>query len=164
MKASFIILLAFLLCLTTVGADKKLLTREESAKIIEESIRKELNKPKGELTKTDFGKVTRLDLSFTKITNASLKELAKLKKLTELGLAGTQITDTGFKKLTKLKKLTHLDLGHTQIMDTGFKKKKLTKLKKLTWLGLKDTKITKAGVADLQKTLPNCKISHNAKK
>ena len=82
MKASFITLLAFLLCLSTVGADKKLLTREESAKIIEESIRKELNKPKGELTKTDFGKVTRLDLSFTKImdTGFKKKKLTKLKK------------------------------------------------------------------------------------
>ena len=49
-------------------------------------------------------------------------------------------------------------------MDAGFKKKKLTKLKKLSWLGLKDTKVTKAGVAELKKALPKCKIIHNATK
>ena len=159
-----IAVVAFSLCLPLGGADKKLLNKKETAKIIEAAIRKELNKPKGELTKADLEKVTRLDLSFTKITDASLNELAKLNNLAELGLAGTQITDTGFKKLTKIKKLTHLDLGHTQIMDAGFKKKKLTKLKKLSWLGLKDTKVTKAGVAELKKALPKCKIIHNATK
>ena len=131
---------AFSLCLPLGGADKKLLNKKETAKIIEAAIRKELNKPKGELTKADLEKVTRLDLSFTKITDASLNELAKLNNLAELGLAGTQITDTGFKK------------------------KKLTKLKKLSWLGLKDTKVTKADVAELKKALPKCKIIHNAPK
>ncbi|MEC8929728.1 MAG: hypothetical protein VX705_11010 [Verrucomicrobiota bacterium] len=164
MKAVLLALLAFWLCLPAVGADKKPLTKMGSAKVIEAAIRKELNKPRGELTKADLGRVTRLDLSFTKTDDANLKQLAELHNLAELGLAGTLITDTGFKKLTRLKKLTHLDLGQTQIMDAGFKKKKLTKLRKLSWLGLKDTKITRAGVAELQKTLPKCKIIHNATK
>ena len=71
---------AFSLCLPLGGADKKLLNKKETAKIIEAAIRKELNKPKGELTKADLEKVTRLDLSFTKITDASLKELARRSK------------------------------------------------------------------------------------
>ncbi|MEO2021815.1 MAG: hypothetical protein ABGX05_08295 [Pirellulaceae bacterium] len=50
-----------------------------------------------------------------------------------LSLIGTKITDAG---------LVHL--------------KRLTKLQRL---GLEFTKVTDAGVADLQKALPNCKIS-----
>ena len=134
-----IAVVAFSLCLPLGGADKKLLNKKETAKIIETAIRKELNKPKGELTKADLGKVTRLDLSFTKITDASLNELAKLNNLAELGLAGTQITDTGLKEVAKLKQLKMLNLGST-------------------------TSVTEASVVQLQKALPNCRISHTAKK
>tara|TARA_B100000029_G_C17521448_1_gene940050 strand:- start:274 stop:774 length:501 start_codon:yes stop_codon:yes gene_type:complete len=159
-----VVAIALSLCPSVAGADKKQFTKKESGRIIEAAIRNELNKPNGEITKADLGKVTRLNLSFTKTTDASLKELAKLKNLTELGLAGTQITDSGFKKLMKLRKLTHLDLGHTKIMDAGFKMKMLTKLRKLSWLGLKDTRVTRAGVAELQKMLPKCEIISNATK
>jgi hypothetical protein len=37
-------------------------------------------------------------------------------------------------------------------------------MKQLIVLILDDTKVTKAGVAQLQKALPKCKIIHNAKK
>ena len=59
-KALYLALLAFSLCLTVVGADKKPLTKEESAKVIEAAIRKSLNKPTGELTKVDLEKVREL--------------------------------------------------------------------------------------------------------
>lgn len=36
--------------------------------------------------------------------------------------------------------------------------KELAKLQKLEWLMLDRTKVTKAGVAELKKALPNCKI------
>ena len=135
-----VVVIALSLCPSAVGADKKQFSKKESGRIIEAAIRKELNKPNGEITKADLWKVTRLNLSFTKTTDASLKELAKLKNLTELGLAGTQI------------------------MDAGFKMKMLTKLRKLSWLGLKDTRVTRAGVAELQKMLPKCEIISNATK
>ncbi len=49
-------LLTVLLCLSLplIGADKKPLTKEESAKVIEAAIRYELNKPTGELTKAQI--------------------------------------------------------------------------------------------------------------
>ena len=61
MKATFIALLVFSLCLTVVGANKKPLTKEESAKAIEAAIRAELRKAEGELTKADLKKVARAE-------------------------------------------------------------------------------------------------------
>ena len=52
--------------------------------IVEEAIREELEEPEGELTNADLGKVTSLYLAKTKITDAGLKEVAKLQKLTTL--------------------------------------------------------------------------------
>ena len=46
--------------------------------IIEESVRESLKKPTGELTAGDLEKVTRLVLYDTQITDAGLKEVAKL--------------------------------------------------------------------------------------
>jgi len=40
-----------------IGADKKPLTKEESAKVIETAIRKDIKKPTGELTKAALEKV-----------------------------------------------------------------------------------------------------------
>ena len=51
-----------------------------------------------------------------------------------------------------------LSLIGTKITDAGLLRlKRLTKLQRLV---LDFTKVTDAGVADLQKALPNCKISH----
>ena len=109
------------------------------AEIIEEAIRDELGKPEGELTVADLEKVKLLALTSTKITDAGLKEVAKMEKLTNLSLYGCdQITDAGLKELAKLKQLEGLVLV--------------------------DTKITKAGVAELQKALPKCRIESNPKK
>jgi hypothetical protein len=65
-----------------MGADKKLLTKEQSAKKIEASIRSKLKKPKGELTKADYEKVTRLRLNDNRLT--AVKGLEKLTQLKEL--------------------------------------------------------------------------------
>jgi len=106
---------------------------------VEEAIREEIEKPKGKLTKADLEEVEELSLEGTKITDEGLKELAKLKKLTELSLYGRkQITDAGLKELAKL---SHLDV-----------------------LWLSETQVTKAGVAQLHKELPKCRIFSNATK
>jgi hypothetical protein len=52
-------------------------------------------------------------------------------------------------------------LDVTKITDVGLKE--LAKLTQLKRLYLRNTKVTKAGVAELQKALPNCNITHNAK-
>ena len=100
---------------------------------VEKAIRKELKKTTGELDQTDLGKVTLLSLDDgPKITDAGLKELAKLQQLIILNLGDTKITDVGLKEVAKCNQLTNLDL-----------------------LG---TKVTKAGVTELKKALPNCEI------
>ena len=125
--------------------------------IVEEAIRFELNKPKGELTKADLEKVTFLNLFNTKITDVGLKEVAKMQQLEGLGLGYTQITDAGLKEVAKCTQLTNLDLEATQITDVGLKE--VAKLEQLEWLGLSHCKqITKSGVAELKKVLPKCKI------
>ena len=66
---------------SVLAADKKPLTKEESAKVIEAAIRKKINKPTGELTKADLEKVTRLTLD-----NNQLTDVKGLEKLTEFRL------------------------------------------------------------------------------
>ena len=123
---------------SVLAADKKPLIADP---IVEKAIRGpfSLGKPTGKLTEADLAKVTRLSLIRTKITDAGLKEVAKLQKLTILGLGhNDKITDAGLKDLAKLKNLTRLILS--------------------------DTKITDAGAAELKKALPKCKIFHSYKK
>ena len=112
------------------------LTKEQSAKVIEATIRKKINKPKGVLVKADFEKVAKL-----------------------LNLQDQQLTDVkGLEKLTQLKKL---HLGGNQLTDT----KGLEKLTQLRKLYLNDNPdLTKAQIDELQKALPNCKITHDATK
>jgi len=102
--------------------------------IVEKAIRNHFSveKPTGELTKADLKRVTSLDLEDSKITDAGLKEVAKLQKLEYLALRATKITDAGHKEVAKLEKLRNLSLY--------------------------STKVTRAGVAELSKALPKCKI------
>ena len=83
MKATLLIF-AVVMCQSVLAADKKPLTKEESAKVIEAAIRKAAKKPTGELTKADLEKVTTLNLFYNKLT--SVKGLEKLTKLTVLYL------------------------------------------------------------------------------
>ena len=100
--------------------------------IVEKAVRKSLKKPEGKLTEADLANVAGLSLSATKITDAGLKEVAKLQELKKLFLFKNQITDASLKELAKLKKLKFLSLANTQV--------------------------TEAGVAELRKALPNCEI------
>ena len=148
--------------------------------IIEKIVRETIRKPKFELNVADLEKVTFIFLNDTKITDASLKELTKLKKLEELYLSNTQITDAGLnevaklqklhclwlkdtkitskglKEVAKLQKLRTLNLSETKITDVGLKE--VVKLQKLKSLKLNDTEISDEGVAELKKALPNCTI------
>ena len=132
------ILLGLVLCLPSVGADKKPLTKEKSArhaKVIEAAIRIAAKKPTGELTKEDFEKVTNLWLENKKLT--SVKGLEKLTQLKVLHLYNNKLTDvTGLEKLTQLKGLM---------------------LKA-------NPDLTKAQIDELKKALPKCKIYSNPTK
>ena len=98
----------FCLCLPLMGSDKKPLTKEESAKVIEAAIRTAAKKPTGELTKADLEKVTELNLRYKQIT--SLTGLEKLTQLKMLVLGYNQLTDV--KGLEQLTHLEVLDLTH----------------------------------------------------
>jgi len=67
--------------------------------IVEKAIRKKLKKPEGVLTEADLAKVIYLNLYLTQITNAGLKELAKLQKLERLVLSWTKVTKAGVDEL-----------------------------------------------------------------
>jgi internalin A len=96
---------------------------------------------------TPFPMLTTLDLSYTKITDAGLRELHKLKNLTSFNLWSTGITDAGLKELTQLEKLTELNLGYTKVTDAGLKE--LIGLKNMTVLDVSDTDITDTGTKEL---------------
>jgi Leucine-rich repeat (LRR) protein len=128
-----LLLIAVVMGQSVLAADKKPLTKEESAKVIEAAIRKAAKKPPGELTKADYEKVTELNL-----VNAPLTEWPK-----------------GLEKLTNL---TELDLNNNNLRDL----KSLEKLTQLEWLELQNNAfLTKAQIDALQQALPNCKISSN---
>ena len=116
------------------GAEKPF-TKEESAKVIEAAIREQLNKPTGELTKSDLEKVKALLLGNNQLTD--VKGLEKLTQLEGLWLPRNQLTDV--KGLEKLTRLTELDL-------------------------IDNPDLTKAQIDQLQKALPKCKIYHDEKK
>ena len=117
---------------TPTPAPPNTVTADAINLIVEKAIREELKKPTGELTEEDLEKVTRLNLNGTKVTDVSLKEVAKLQNLAGLWLSSTQITDAGLKDVAKLQKLKILALAAT--------------------------KVTKEGAAELKKALPNCTI------
>ena len=134
-----------------VGCGPDPSTKEGSAKIIERNIRIMLKKPTGELTKSDYEKVTDVNFSLCKLI--SEKGLEKCTQLTRLVLIQNQLTDvTGLEKLTNLKTL---NLGGNKLTDV----KGLEKLTRLTELDLQENPdLTKAQIAELQKALPECKI------
>ena len=102
---------------------------------LERAIREELKKPEGELTKADYEKVTELDLEDNQLTDVT--GLEKFTQLESLNLHFNKLTDVkGLENLTQLKEL---DLRI-------------------------NPDLTKAQIDELQKALPNCKITHNAKK
>jgi Leucine-rich repeat (LRR) protein len=110
--------------------------------IVEKAIRESLKKPKEILTSIDIGEVEALYLHGTQITDAGLKEVAKLQNLNTLVLDNTQITKYG---------LTHLVRGIKQYQ-------------RLTFLSLRNTKVTDEYAAVFRKFFPKCKIVHSYKK
>ena len=87
-----------------------------------------------------------------------MKVLGTLKTLTKLSLDNTGVTDAGLKEIATLDKLTVLDLSDTKVTDAGVME--LAALKGLTELNLSlNRMVTKDKVLELQKALPNCRIT-----
>jgi hypothetical protein len=77
-----------------------------------------------ELGLKDLKGLRALDLSFSLVTDAGLKELKELKNLQTLDLAHSEVTDAGLKELKEVKNLQTLDLSATPITDMGLKELK----------------------------------------
>jgi Leucine-rich repeat (LRR) protein len=135
MKPTFIALLAVLLCLPAVGADKKPLTKKESAKVIEAAIRKAAEKPTGELTKADLEKVTKLEVYHKRLTD--VRGLEKLTQLDELDFEGNELNS--LEGLVGLKQLRSLRLSDNGAVGLP---KGLEGLTQLTWLILGSIHLT----------------------
>ncbi|NOW03828.1 leucine-rich repeat protein [Clostridium beijerinckii] len=142
-------------------------------KKLERRVRYKINKPTGDLYKSDVEKITSLDVPDKQIedisgieTLSNLKELyltgtnvsdiSKLKGLTnlqQLSLTGTNVRDiSALKELTNLKRL---GLAFTEIKDIS----DLKGLINLQELELTAVKISDTDKKTLENALPNCKIN-----
>ena len=104
----------------------------------------------------DYPQLTSLAVGHTKVSDAGLKELKELKQLTYLALEGTFVTNAGMKDVKELKQLKWLRLMQTKVGDAGLKE--LTELKNLRMIELFGCKFSDAGMREFKKALPKCKI------
>ena len=107
----------------------------------------------GKIERNEQGEVVGVDLR-----GASMSPTGqKLLHLIGLGEQRLSLSDAALVHLKGLTKLQRLYLAGTKITDAGLVHLKgLVKMEELWLVGLK---LTDAGVADLQKALPNCKIT-----
>jgi eukaryotic-like serine/threonine-protein kinase len=100
--------------------------------------------------------LTEVTLFSTRITDAGLAALKDCANLTYLNVHKSMITGAGLAHLKNCKNLTTLYVDSNPFTDEG-----LAHLKgcpNLTRLEVQNTKVTAAGVDELQKALPKCKI------
>ena len=115
---------------------------------------------------TDVGLAALKDLELATLsipsaatTDLGLKNyLASLKPPSQLYLDKWRITDAGLEHLKELTTLQNLVLSSTRITDAGLIH--LKGLPNLKYLDLGGTQATGMGVAELQKALPDCEITH----
>lgn len=98
----------------------------------------------------------RLVLDGDAIRGPGLTHLQDLTELTELRLGCPALTELFLVELGGLKKLERLSLARSHVSDEGAKY--LAQLTRLKELDLSDTQVTAAGVAELKKSLPQCRI------
>ena len=124
--------------------------------------------------------LTSLNLAQTQVTGVGLSSLAGLKELKQLNLGNTPVTFAGLQTLKQLPQLDSLDLRNTNLNSDEFRVLShctnlssltllqtrvddpallhLVELENLTVLDLRLTSVTQAGVDQLRKALPKCKI------
>jgi|GEM_PF-3596818 Leucine-rich repeat (LRR) protein len=129
---------------TILANEKEALIADE---LVEQVIRKRINKPTGELTRADLKRVTVFDLRSPLLTDEGLKDVARLSQLSRLYLNETGITDEGLKELPRLELLTCLDLSSTKTTNAGLQE--VARLKQLTELNLYNTQITDEGLIEV---------------
>jgi internalin A len=103
-----------------------------------------------------YEKLHKLDLGYTRITDRGLVALQDLPALNDLNLVGTSTSDAGLENLKGVRNLSILVLNGTQITDAGLAH--LAAMPHLGDLYLRDTGVTEAGVAELRKARPGLNI------
>jgi uncharacterized membrane protein len=98
-----------------------------------------------------------VDLGRTKVTDAGLATVAKMKNLEKLHLENTAVTDAGLANLAGLTKLEYLNLYGTKVTDAGIAKLAANKaLKKLfVW----QTGVTHDGAKKLEASVPGLMVN-----
>lgn len=118
---------------------------------------------RGSLDDATFAKISPLypqlasvDLSATKITDATVAKLAEAKNLKNVRLAETAITDASLDTLSKIQTLESINLFGTKVTNEGVMK--LSALPNLKRLYLWQTGVTPETIEELKKKLPNAEI------
>jgi Leucine-rich repeat (LRR) protein len=130
----------------------------------------------------------RLHVDSTKIDDAAMQTIGRLKKLKTLWLLETDVTDQGLKHLASLNELEQLYLADNRITDEGTKSlaglanlrtlllvrcevtndglEHLRGLSKLELLDVSGTKVTESAAKQFASALPKCKVElyRNAKR
>jgi Leucine-rich repeat (LRR) protein len=100
-----------------------------------------------------------LNLNAANISDVELASIARFTRLRQLQLNSTLISDAGLGRLAELTRLESLDISYNRISNKGLLHLRgLTNLKTLL---LDYTLATGAGVDELQRALPNTKISRD---
>lgn len=100
--------------------------------------------------------IVSLKLGGTKITDVSLKEIAKLKRLNRLYLDRTAISDAGLANLKSLHYLEYLNLTGTKTTDTGLKN--IASLKSLRSVYVWNSNVTMSTALQLEKANPRVRV------
>jgi Leucine Rich repeat len=98
-----------------------------------------------------------LNVVNTHVDDSGMEYIGRIVPLADLNVGGTRISDSGLKQLRSLTNLKALNLDDTDISDAGLEYLKV--LTNLTNLDLSGTRVTTQGIRELQKALPNTKIT-----
>jgi serine/threonine protein kinase/Leucine-rich repeat (LRR) protein len=109
----------------------------------------------------DIKSLRRLVLDGVAIQGRGLRHLQGMPELTELSLRCPALTDLLLSYLVEIPKLEKLSLAGSGVGDEGLTA--LHAMSQLRELDLSGSKATEAGVAELRKALPKCKIAFAAK-
>jgi hypothetical protein len=103
-----------------------------------------------------FPKLKTIEVSRTKVTDAGMAALGRLRNLSTIHVNFVPIGDDGFASLLGLENLGWLYASGTNLTDKGLAK--LAELPNLKSLEIRNTQVTAGGVAAFQARRPNCKV------
>jgi serine/threonine protein kinase len=103
-------------------------------------------------------KLRELRMGYTGITGECLEDISDFSGLVRLDVTGTSIGDQNLSELCKLPKLKYLLLNSTRVTDDAVGI--LSELSNLVELELQHTKLSAAAIGELRASLENCQIKH----